>query len=76
MTKMTKDERDELEFGARLRLLERDGIMERFIDDDGMVWWRPTAKCIAGVKARKGRKTADTDWVDTDWTPSDETGNA
>jgi hypothetical protein len=61
MTKMTKDELEEMELGARLRLLEREGIMERFIDDDGLVWWRLTAKGIAGVKARKGRKTADTD---------------
>jgi hypothetical protein len=32
---------------AALRSLERDGLMESFINDDGEVHWRLTAKGIA-----------------------------
>ena len=32
---------------AALRSLERDGLIESFINDDGEVWWRITAKGIA-----------------------------
>jgi hypothetical protein len=42
MTKMTKDE-----LKAVLRSLERKGIIESFIDADGEVRWRTTAKGIA-----------------------------
>ena len=39
MTKMTKDE-----LKALLRSLERKGMIESFIDADGEVYWRRTAK--------------------------------
>ena len=51
----------ELIAAAALRSLERDGLIESFIGDDGEVWWRHTA---AGKKAmEKG---------DTNWTRNDE----
>ena len=42
MTKMKKDE-----LKALLRSLERKGMIESFIDADGEVYWRITAKGIA-----------------------------
>jgi hypothetical protein len=50
MTKMTDDE-----LIASLRSLERSGMIESFIDADGKVYWRITAKGIAA---------SDADWQD------------
>ena len=48
MTKMTKDELKDLSLlKASLRSLERKGMIESFIDADGEVRWRITAKGIA-----------------------------
>jgi len=52
MTKMTKDE-----LKALLRSLERKGMIESFIDADGEVYWRITAK---GIAAGDG----EADWQD------------
>jgi len=52
MTKMTDDE-----LIAVLRSLERKGMIESFIDTDGEVYWRITAK---GIAAGDG----EADWQD------------
>jgi hypothetical protein len=52
MTKMTDDE-----LIAVLRSLERKGMIESFIDADGEVYWRITAK---GIAAGDG----EADWQD------------
>ena len=52
MTKMTKDE-----LKALLRSLDRKGMIESFIDADGEVYWRITAK---GIAAGDG----EADWQD------------
>ena len=52
MTKMTDDE-----LIAVLRSLERNGMIESFIDADGEVYWRITAK---GIAAGDG----EADWQD------------
>jgi len=52
MTKMTDDE-----LIAVLRSLERNGMIESFIDADGKVYWRITAK---GIAAGDG----EADWQD------------
>jgi len=49
MTKMTKDE-----LIGELRSLERRGLAESFIDTDGKVKWRLTAKGIAVCDGEAG----------------------
>ena len=54
MTKMTDDE-----LIAVLRSLERNGMIESFIDADGKVYWRITAK---GRAVRRAIRDGEADW--------------
>jgi hypothetical protein len=54
MTKMTKDE-----LIAALRALDRKGMIESFIDADGEVCWRITAK---GRVVRRAIRDGDAAW--------------
>ena len=47
---MTKDE-----LIAVLRALERKGMIESFIDTDGEVYWRSTAKGIAWARNNEAK---------------------